>query len=211
MWCSLLNLHYVREEINRLLYLKEGLCHLAIKCKFITQNKIPWGCSCAIYKVSSIDVRSRWIIRLRDMTPSLKKYRVIKVVFLHVSDSKIIKIIKFSSSFVWFVDWTDSFILEGGHWNFRYLRSVFVPKNFGFSDCVFIAVCGFSVHWHLVFGFRQKYLSNGLWIWSLIWFSDFPTWILVSLRPKRSLCASSDLEKPRNLCVLHLSTLSRID
>ena len=114
LWCSLLNLHYVREEINRLLYLKEGLCHLAIKCKFITQNKIPWGCSCAIYKVSSIDVHSRWIIRLRDMTPSLKKYSVIKVVFLHVSDSKIIKIIKFSSSFVWFVDWTDCFILEGG-------------------------------------------------------------------------------------------------
>ena len=25
-----------------------------------------------------------------------------------------------------------------------------MPKNFGFSDCVFIAVCGFSVHWHLV-------------------------------------------------------------
>ena len=98
------------------------------------------------------------------MTPSLKKYRVIKVVFLHVSDSKIIKIIKFSSSFVWFVDWTDCFILEGGHWNFRYLRSVFVPKNFGFSDCVFIAVCGFSVHWHLVSRTAQqvsKFSSGG--------------------------------------------------
>ena len=69
----MLNLHYVCEEINRLLYLKEGLCHLAIKCKFIIQNKIPWGCSCVIYKVSSIDVLSRWIIRLRDMTPSYKK------------------------------------------------------------------------------------------------------------------------------------------
>ena len=68
----MLNLHYVCEEINRLLYLKEGLCHLAIKCKFIIQNKIPWGCSCVIYKVSSIDVLSRWIIRLRDMTPSQK-------------------------------------------------------------------------------------------------------------------------------------------
>ena len=68
-------------------------------------------------------------------------------------------------SFVGFVDSTDFFILEGGIGIFHiFLRSVFVPKNFGFSDCVFIAVCGFSVHWHLVFGFRQKYLSNGLWI-----------------------------------------------
>ena len=161
----MLNLHYVREEISRLLYLKEGLWHLAIKCKFITQNKIPWGCSCAIYKVLSIDVHSRWIIRLRDMTPSLKKYSVIKVVFLHVSDSKIIKIIKFSSSFVWFVDWTDCFILEGGIGIFDiFLRSVFVPKNFGFSDCVFIAVCGFSVHWHLVSRTAQqvsKFSSGG--------------------------------------------------
>ena len=75
---------------------KEGLCHLAITYKSIIQHKIPWGCSCAIYKVSSIDVRSRWIIRLRDMTPSLKKYRVIKVVLQHVSDSKLVIIKKFS-------------------------------------------------------------------------------------------------------------------
>ena len=63
LWCSLLNPYYVREEINRLLYLKEGLWHLAIKCKFITQNKIPWGCNCAIYKVSSIGVicRLNWL------------------------------------------------------------------------------------------------------------------------------------------------------
>ena len=41
----------------------------------------------------------------------------------------------------------------GGHWDFRFLLfwlfsrslSVFVPKNFGFSVLVFIAVCGFSV------------------------------------------------------------------
>ena len=113
-------------------------------------------------------------------------------------------------SFVGFVDWTDFFILEGGIGIFHiFLRSVFVPKNFGFSDCMFVAICGFSVHWHLVFGFRQKYSSNGLWIWSLMWFSDFPTWILVSLRPKRSLCASSDLEKPRNpLCASLVNTVS---
>ena len=41
----------------------------------------------------------------------------------------------------------------GGHWDCRFLLfwlfsrslSVFVPKNFGFSVLVFIAVCGFSV------------------------------------------------------------------
>ena len=33
----------------------------------------------------------------------------------------------------------------------------FVPKNFGFSVLVFIAVGGFSVFKHLVFGFREKY------------------------------------------------------
>ena len=54
---------------NPLLYLKEGLRHLAIKCKSIIQIKIPWGCSSTISKVSSIDVRSRWKIRLRDTFP----------------------------------------------------------------------------------------------------------------------------------------------
>ena len=64
---------------NPFLYLKEGLRHLAIKCKSIIQIKIPWGCSCAISKVSSIDdhVRIRWIIRLRDTVP--EQYRVTKV------------------------------------------------------------------------------------------------------------------------------------
>ena len=32
-----------------------------------------------------------------------------------------------------------------------------MPKNFGFSVLVFIAVCGFSVFQHLVFAFREKY------------------------------------------------------
>ena len=39
-----------------------------------------------------------------------------------------------------------------------------MPKNFGFSDCVFIAVCGFSVHWHLVSRTAQqvsKFSSGG--------------------------------------------------
>ena len=49
------------------------------------------------------------------------------------------------------------------HWDFRFcgfgyfFRSVFVPKNFGFSVLVFIAVCRYSIFQHLVFGFRQKY------------------------------------------------------
>ena len=60
-----------RRDQNPLLYLKEERHHLAIKCKSIIK-KIPWGCSCAIYKVSSIDVRNRWIIRLHDMTPSVQ-------------------------------------------------------------------------------------------------------------------------------------------
>ena len=45
----------------------------------------------------------------------------------------------------------------GGHRGFRFwlffkfVFSVFVPKDFGFSVSVFIAVCGFFVFQHLVF------------------------------------------------------------
>ena len=35
---------------------------------------------------------------------------------------------------------------------------VFVPKDFGFSVLVFIAVCGSFFFQHLVFGFRRSYL-----------------------------------------------------
>ena len=35
--------------------------------------------------------------------------------------------------------------------------SVFVPKDFGFSVLVFIAVCGWFFFKHLVFGFRRNY------------------------------------------------------
>ena len=77
----------------------------------------------------------------------LKKYRVTKVVLQHVSDyndkkvfvevSIIIMVVVLS--FVWFMDWTDRFIHKGGIGIFDiFLRSVFVPKNFGFSDWVFI-------------------------------------------------------------------------
>ena len=51
----------------------------------------------------------------------------------------------------------------GGHRDFRFLlffRSVFRflgQKNFGFSVLVFIAVCGFSIFRHLIFGFREKH------------------------------------------------------
>ena len=49
-------------------------------------------------------------------------------------------------SFVQFVGRTDRFILKGGIGMFDiFLRSVFALKNFGFSDWMFIAVCGFSV------------------------------------------------------------------
>ena len=77
-----------------------------------------------------------------------KKYRVTKVVLQHVSDyndkkvfvevSIIIMVVVLS--FVWFMDWTDRFIRKGGIGIFDifFLRSVFVPKNFGFSDWVFI-------------------------------------------------------------------------
>ena len=41
-----------------------------------------------------------------------------------------------------------------------FFRSVFVPKNFGFSVLMFIAVCGFSAIYHLVFGFREKNTSG---------------------------------------------------
>ena len=41
---------------------------------------------------------------------------------------------------------------------FRSVFSVFVPKDFGFSVLVFIAVCRFFVYQHLVFGFRRSYL-----------------------------------------------------
>ena len=77
------------------------------------------------------------------MTPSLKKYRVTKVVSQHVSDWKTRKILKkvfvevsaiimvFVLSFVWFVDWTVLFILEGpGHWDFLvFFISVLCQKN----------------------------------------------------------------------------------
>ena len=40
---------------------------------------------------------------------------------------------------------------------FKIGYSVFVPKNFGFSVLVFVAVYAFSVFWHLVFAFRENY------------------------------------------------------
>ena len=39
-----------------------------------------------------------------------------------------------------------------------FLRSVFVPKKPSvFAVLMFIAICGFSAIYHLVFGFREKY------------------------------------------------------
>ena len=117
----------------------------------------------------------------------LEKYRVTKVVSQHVSDWKTRKILKkvfvevsaiimvFVLSFVWFVDWTVLFILEGpGHWDFLvFFISVFVPKKFGFLG--FGVHCGLRSFCLLAFGsdFRQKYLSRKLRIWSPMWVSDF--------------------------------------
>ena len=82
-------------------------------------------------------------------------------------------------SFVWFVDWTDCFILEGGIGIFDiFLRSVFVPKNFGFSDCVFIAVHGFSVHWHLVFVKNTCLRGFGFDLWCGFRIFLFGFWFL---------------------------------
>ena len=90
--------------------------------------------------------RSRWIIRLRDMTPSLKNIAWLKLfcsMFLIMMMKKVfvevsIIIMVVVLSFVWFMDWTDRFIRGALGFFDIFLRSVFVPKNFGFSDWVFI-------------------------------------------------------------------------
>ena len=142
-WCSSLNLQSVRDEIKSSSVFRGRTVPFSHIMQISNKIHIPWGCSCAIYKVSSIDILSRWIIRLRDMTPSLKKYRVTKVVSQHVSDWKTRKILKkvfvevsaiimvFVLSFVWFVDWTVLFILEGpGHWDFLvFLYRFLCQKN----------------------------------------------------------------------------------
>ena len=52
------------------------------------------------------------------------------------------------------------------HWDFRFcgfgyfFRSVFVPKNFGFSVLVFIAVCRYSIFQHLVFAKNTNGFSD---------------------------------------------------
>ena len=76
------------------------------------------------------------------------------------------------------------------HWNFRFcgfgyfLDRFLCQKNFGFSVLMFIAVCGFSAIYHLVFGFREK-IPAGFRIWYPMQFSVFPIWpiwVPVSLR-----------------------------
>ena len=75
-----------------------------------------------------------------------------------------------------------------------------MPKDFGFSVLVFIAVCGFFVFWHLVFGFRRNYyrffgfvIRYGFWV-----FLFCPIWVLVSLRFERQLISNSH-ETPKLL------------
>ena len=147
-----------RRDQNPLLYLKEERHHLAIKCKSIIK-KIPWGCSCAIYKVSSIDVRNRWIIRLHDMTPSVQNIVWLKLfcsmflmekkkVFVEVSLIILVAVLSFVGMRMQStqVDLTDRFILDGGIGIFGFFfRSVLVPKKFDFLNWLFIVACGFSV------------------------------------------------------------------
>ena len=62
---------------NPLLYLKKKLRHLAMKCKSIIKKKKFR--EAAVVQFTSIDVRSRWIIRLRDMTSCLKNIAWLKL------------------------------------------------------------------------------------------------------------------------------------
>ena len=79
-WCSLRNLHSVRDEIKSSSVFKGRTVPFSHIMQISNLKKdILWGCSCAIYKVSSIDVLSRWKIRLRDMTPSLKNIAWLKL------------------------------------------------------------------------------------------------------------------------------------
>ena len=131
-----------------------------------------------------------------------------KVSLQHVSDWKIKKkvfvevslIVTFVLlSFVWFVDWTDRFILKGGIGIFYIFFEIgFCAKEFRFFG---LGVhCGLQIFRSLAIGFRfrQKYPSNGLRIWFPIKFSDYPIWIPFSLRSKRPLCASTDPEYSKN-------------
>ena len=67
-----------------------------------------------------------------------------------------------------------------------------MPKDFGFLVLVFIAVCGFFVSEHLVFGFRKKYerffgfvIRCGFWV-----FLFCPIWVPVFLRFERQLISN---------------------
>ena len=74
-----------------------------------------------------------------------------------------------------------SFEFSGfGYFLGMFFLSAFVAKNAGFSVLVFIAACGFSVSWHLVFGFSLRYR-----IWYPMGSVVFPIWVLVLLRSQR--------------------------
>ena len=108
------------------------------------------------YKLSSIDVRSRLVIRLRDMTPSLNNIAWLKWVcsmFLieklkkkkvFVEVSLIVTLFCYHLYDLW-TELTDSSLREALGFSIFFLRSGFVLKNFAFLDWVFIAVCRFSV------------------------------------------------------------------
>ena len=69
--------------------------------------------------------------------------------------------------------------------------SVFVAKDFGFSVLVVIAVCGFFVFQHLVFGFREKY-QRFFGFGTRCGFSYFVLfWVPVSVRFEQHLISNS--------------------
>ena len=67
-----------------------------------------------------------------------------------------------------------------------------MPKDFGFSVLVFIAVCGFLDFLHLVSGFRKKYEQFfGFVIRCAFWVFLFcPIWVSVFLRFERQLISN---------------------
>ena len=106
-----------------------------------------------------------------------------------------------------------------GEWDFRFCGFGYFSDRFFRSLCqktavfrfcrvVTVVFWWFSVLKHLVFGIcKKKQKKTGLRIWCPMWFSVFPIWVPVSSRSERKLCASTDLEWPRNLCMLHKSAV----
>ena len=110
--------------------------------------------------------------------------------------------------------WSKEVILGGGIGIFGFAVLILF---FGFCARK-LRFFGFGIHcrqrsFHfLVFGSQcSSKILMSFRMWKSMWFSVFPNWVWVSLRSGRQLCASTDIEQLRNLCMLHLSLLRRID